>query len=188
MTFWTKKEHLPCHNKSTKSLKFQPISWYIFTYNTVLLEYLKSPPQNLQSASKLCWAGIRILLCFMYIIIHWVIVIWIYAFRSIKALETLIWGRKKQVKKKIFDNFLNFAWKYSLRVTIWDNLPRWIVYVALKLPKCISLTALLLNLTAKTILQNLCKDIDYFLHLKKIETNLQKGSKVRDQNAYLLSI
>ena len=38
------------------------------------------------------------------------------------------------MKKKIFDNFLNFASKFSLRVTIWDNLPRWIVYVALKLP------------------------------------------------------
>ena len=42
--------------------------------------------------------------------------------------------KKKQVKKKIFDNFLNFVSKSSLRVTIWDNLPRWIVYVALKLP------------------------------------------------------
>ena len=42
--------------------------------------------------------------------------------------------KKKQVKKKIFDNFLNFASKSSLRVTIWDNLSRWIVYVTLKLP------------------------------------------------------
>ena len=42
--------------------------------------------------------------------------------------------KKKKVKKKIFDNFLNFASKSSLRVTIWDNLPSWIVYVALKLP------------------------------------------------------
>ena len=42
--------------------------------------------------------------------------------------------KKKHVKKKIFDNFLNFASKSSLRVTIWDNLPRWIVYVTLKLP------------------------------------------------------
>ena len=42
--------------------------------------------------------------------------------------------KKKHVKKKIFDNFLNFASKSSLGVTIWDNLPRWIVYVALKLP------------------------------------------------------
>ena len=41
--------------------------------------------------------------------------------------------KKKQVKKKIFDNFLNFASKSSLRVIIWDNLSRWIVYVALKL-------------------------------------------------------
>ena len=42
--------------------------------------------------------------------------------------------KKKQVKKKIFDNFLNFASKSSLRVIIWDNLSRWIVYVILKLP------------------------------------------------------
>ena len=42
--------------------------------------------------------------------------------------------KKKQVKKKIFDNFLNFASKSRLRVTIWDNLSHWIVYVALKLP------------------------------------------------------
>ena len=42
--------------------------------------------------------------------------------------------KKKQVKKKIFDNILNFASKSSLRVTIWDNLSRWIVYVTLKLP------------------------------------------------------
>ena len=42
--------------------------------------------------------------------------------------------KKKHVKKKIFDNFLNFASKSSLHVTIWDNLPRWIVYVILKLP------------------------------------------------------
>jgi len=44
---------------------------------------------------------------------------------------------------------------------------------------------LLLNLTAMPILQNLYKDRDYFLHFKKIETHLQKGSKVRDQNTYL---
>ena len=41
--------------------------------------------------------------------------------------------KKKQVKKKIFDNFLNFASKSNLRVTIWDNLSRWIIYVTLKL-------------------------------------------------------
>jgi len=46
---------------------------------------------------------------------------------------------------------------------------------------------LLLNLMARTILQNLCKDRDYFLRFKKIGTNLQKGPKVRDQNAYLLN-
>jgi len=40
---------------------------------------------------------------------------------------------KKQVKKKIFDNFLNFVLKFSLCVTIWNNLSRWIVYMALKL-------------------------------------------------------
>jgi len=45
---------------------------------------------------------------------------------------------------------------------------------------------IILNLTTMTILQNLCKDIDYFLHFKKIGTNLQKRSKVRDQNVYLL--
>ena len=39
-----------------------------------------------------------------------------------------------------------------------------------------------------TYLHNGCKDRDYFLHLKKIGTNLQKGPKVRDQNAYLLQI
>ena len=49
-----------------------------------------------------------------------------------------------------------------------------------------SLTALLSNLTAKTILQHLCKDRDFFLHFNRIETNLQKGYKDRDQNAYLL--
>ena len=38
-----------------------------------------------------------------------------------------------------------------------------------------------------TYLHNGCKDRDYFLHFKK-RTNLQKGSKVRDQNAYLLKI
>ena len=41
--------------------------------------------------------------------------------------------KKKQVKKKIFDNFLNFASRSSLHVTIWDNLSHWIVYVTLKL-------------------------------------------------------
>ena len=41
--------------------------------------------------------------------------------------------KKKQVKKKIFDNFLNFASKSNLHITIWDNLSRWIVYMALKL-------------------------------------------------------
>ena len=35
--------------------------------------------------------------------------------------------------KKIFDNFLNFTSNSSLRVIIWDNLPHWIDYVALKL-------------------------------------------------------
>ena len=69
--------------------------------------------------------------------------------------------KKKQVKKKIFDNFLNFTLKFSLRITIWNNLSRWIVYVALKSPT-IHLSMLLLNLMTKTILQNLCKDRDYF--------------------------
>ena len=41
-------------------------------------------------------------------------------------------------------------------------------------------------LTVGTYLHNECKDRDYFLHLKKIETNLQNGPKVKDQNAYLL--
>jgi len=40
------------------------------------------------------------------------------------------------------------------------------------------------NLTARTILQHLCKDKNYFLHLKKIETNFQNGYKDKDQNAY----
>ena len=52
--------------------------------------------------------------------------------------------------------------------------------------QCTSLTTLLLNLTTRTILQNLYKDRDYFLHLKNIGTNLQNGSKVKDQNAYSL--
>ena len=42
-------------------------------------------------------------------------------------------NKGKQVKKKIFDNFLNFASKSNLHITIWDNLSRWIVYMALKL-------------------------------------------------------
>ena len=41
-------------------------------------------------------------------------------------------------------------------------------------------------LTVGTYFHNGCKDRDYFLHLKKIGTNLQNGSKVRDQNAYSL--
>ena len=85
-----------------------------------------------------------------------------------------------------YDNFLNFASKSNLRVTIWDNLPRWIVYVALKLPTMHLTNDVAFKFKAMTILQNLCRDRDYFLHFKKIKTNLQKGSKVRDQNAYLL--
>ena len=41
-------------------------------------------------------------------------------------------------------------------------------------------------LTVGTYLYNGCKDMDYFLHFKRIRTNLQKGPKVRDQNAYSL--
>ena len=41
-------------------------------------------------------------------------------------------------------------------------------------------------LTVRTYLHNECKDRDYFLHFKKIGTNLQNGSKVKDQNAYSL--
>ena len=41
-------------------------------------------------------------------------------------------------------------------------------------------------LMIETYLYNGCKDMNYFLHFKKIVTNLQKKSKVRDQNAYLL--
>ena len=51
-----------------------------------------------------------------------------------RTFKNLNLRKKKQVKKKIFDNLLNFASKSSLRVTIWDDLPHWIVYVALKLP------------------------------------------------------
>ena len=43
-------------------------------------------------------------------------------------------------------------------------------------------------LTVETYLHNGCKDRNYFLHFKKIKTNLQKGPKVRNQNAYLLLI
>ena len=42
------------------------------------------------------------------------------------------------------------------------------------------------NLTARTILQHLCKDMDYFLYFKKIRTNLQNRYKDRDQNVYSL--
>ena len=41
-------------------------------------------------------------------------------------------------------------------------------------------------LMVETYLHNRCKDRDHCLHFKKIETNLQNGSKVRDQNAYFL--
>ena len=40
---------------------------------------------------------------------------------------------------------------------------------------------------ARTILQQLCKDRDYFLHFNKIETNMQNDYKDRDQIAYSLS-
>ena len=43
-------------------------------------------------------------------------------------------------------------------------------------------------LTVETYLHNGCKDRDYFLHFKKIETKLQKGPKVKDQNVYLLKV
>ena len=64
--------------------------------------------------------------------------------------------------------------------------PCWIVHMALKLTTMHLTNDVTLKFNGITILQNLCKDKDYFLHLKKIGTNLQKGSKVRDQNAYLL--
>jgi len=51
-----------------------------------------------------------------------------------------------------------------------------------------SLMTLLSNLTVRTILQNLCKDRDYFLHFKRKGTNLQSGYKDRDQNAYSLQM
>ena len=38
----------------------------------------------------------------------------------------------------------------------------------------------------KTILQNLCKDRDYFEFNIKLETNMQQGHKVGDQIAYLV--
>ena len=41
-------------------------------------------------------------------------------------------------------------------------------------------------LTIRTYLHNGCKDRDYFLYFKKIGTNLQNESKVKDQNAYSL--
>lgn len=47
---------------------------------------------------------------------------------------------------------------------------------------------LFLYLMTKTILQNLCKNIDYFLHFKKIEINLQNELKVNNQNIYLFNI
>lgn len=53
----TETEYLSMAKKKHKSLKFQPVSWYIFTYKTVLLEHPKWPPQNLQSACKICWIG-----------------------------------------------------------------------------------------------------------------------------------
>jgi len=37
-----------------------------------------------------------------------------------------------------------------------------------------------------TYLHNGCKDRNYFLHLKKIETNLQNGYKDKNQNTYSL--
>ena len=41
-------------------------------------------------------------------------------------------------------------------------------------------------LTVGIYLHNGCKDRDYFLHFKKIGTNLQNGYKDGDQNAYSL--
>ena len=94
--------------------------------------------------------------------------------------------RKKQVKKKIFDNFLNFASKSSLRVTIWDNLPRWIVYVTLKLPTIHLTNDVIFKFNGKDYFVKLMQNRDYFLHFKKIETKLQNGSKVGDQRVYSL--
>ena len=45
---------------------------------------------------------------------------------------------------------------------------------------------LLSNLSARIILQHLCKDMNYFLHFKMIKTNLQNDYKDRNQNAYSL--
>jgi len=43
-------------------------------------------------------------------------------------------------------------------------------------------------LTIETYLHNGCKDRNYFLHFKKIGTNLQKKPQVRGQNTYLFQI
>ena len=64
--------------------------------------------------------------------------------------------------------------------------PRWIVHVALKLPTIHLTNGVTLKFNGRTILQNLCKDKDYFLHFKKIGTNVQNDYKDKDQNAYSL--
>ena len=66
--------------------------------------------------------------------------------------------------------------------------PRWIVYVTLKLPTMHLTNDVTLKFNRMTILQNLCKDRNYFLHLKKIGTNVQNDYKGKDQNAYSLLI
>ena len=64
--------------------------------------------------------------------------------------------------------------------------PRWIVHVALKLPTMHLTNGVILKFNERTILQNLCKNNDYFLHFKKIGTNVQNDYKDKDQNAYSL--
>ena len=50
--------------------------------------------------------------------------------------------------------------------------PRWIVFVALKLSTMHLTNDVTLIFNGRTILQNLCKDKVYFLHFKKIGTNV----------------
>ena len=65
--------------------------------------------------------------------------------------------------------------------------PRRIVYVALNFPTMHLTNGVTLKFNRKTILQNLCKNRDYFIHFKKIRTNVQNGYKDRDQNVYSFS-
>jgi len=96
--------------------------------------------------------------------------------------------RKKERESQERERITRERERFEILVPHHTLVSHWIVHVALKLPTMHLTNGVTLKFNERTILQNLCKDRDYFLHFKKIGTNVQNGYKDRDQNAYSLEL